>query len=394
MEEANRGQLAFILSVYRVKVRSMNTVALIENIVPGSASSVLAESLGSFTDRALTASEEDIIAYHLSNSRSENTRAAYASQWAKFVSWCAEQQDETGNGFVPFPCAVPTLILYLAHLHGAGRRISAIEQAISAIAAVHSDNVNLLPAGSEVSFKHPHVKAALSSIRRSLAQQGKSVVKKPRRFDQSEIKAMSLACAAEQSAQAIQDRAMLLLLVNAGLRSSEVAAMRLSDLEIDGDRGVNIHIRSSKTDQEGHGEQVFVAALAPHLSAFDFTKALKEWLKWRETYPVANGDDPVFLAFRKGGNSAHRNSSGVAHSITREAVTSCILRCVRRGNLETTGQSASSHSGRHTMVSLAFEKGLDSAQISKTSRHRSLSSLMAYDQSSHKKASVSVRLWQ
>lgn len=365
----------------------MNTVALIENTASAPNSAALAESLGSFTDRALTLAEKDIISFHLSHSRSANTRLAYETQWKQFVSYCG------ANGFVPFPAAVETVILYITHLAAEGHKVSKIEQAISAIRAVHSDNINLLPSGSDISFTHPHIKAALSSIRRSLAQQGMSSVKKPRHFDQAEIKAMSLACAQEGTAQSVADRAMLLLLVNAGLRSSEVVTLRVSDLEIDGDRGVNIRIRNSKTDQYGEGEQIYVAALAPHLEAFDFFKAVKEWLRWRETYPCE--DDSLFIGFRKGGNAAHLNAAGVAHGLTREAVTTSLVRCASRAGIETAGlQTISSHSGRHTMISIGFERGLDSAQISKTSRHKSLKSLMAYDQSSHKKASVSVRLWQ
>ncbi|MCB5291640.1 tyrosine-type recombinase/integrase [Arthrobacter sp. SO3] len=371
----------------------MNTIAQIEDAPPAPSSTVLTESLGLFTDRALTVSEKDAIAYHLANSRSKNTRSAYETQWRQFVEWCGAQQDDTGHGFVPFPCAVPTLILYISHLAAQGHKVGKIEQSVSAIRAVHSDNCNLLPGTSDISFTHPHIKSALSSFRRTLAQQGETVVKKPRHFDQLEINAMSLACAVEGTAQSVADRAMLLLLVNAGLRSSEVVALRTTDLEIDGDRGVNIKIRNSKTDQFGRGEQIYVAALAPHLVSFDFTKALKEWLKWRETYPVA--DESLFLGFRKGGNVAHLNADGVAHGITREAVTTCLLRCASRAGLETAGlQTISSHSGRHTMISIGFERGLDSVQISKTSRHKSLKSLLTYDQSSHKKASVSVRLWQ
>ncbi len=368
----------------------MNTLSLVKSTAPASAS--LAAVLGSFTDRSLTVMEKDTIAYHLANSRSKNTRIAYASQWAQFVRFCHSQQNDTGQGFVPFPCAVPTLILYVTHLAAEGHKISKIEQAISAIRAVHNDNIDLLPQGSDISFTHPHVKAALNSIRRTLAQEGKTSVKKPRHFTQSEIKAMSLACVVDPAAQSVMDRCLLLLLVNAGLRSSEVAALRIRDLEIDGDRGVDINIRNSKTDQYGKGEQIYVLALAPHLEAYDFTKALKEWLRWRETYLCA--DDSLFIGFRKAGSSAHLSADGVAHGITREAVSTSLLRCASRAHIEPTGQTISSHSGRHTMVSLSFARGLDSAQISKTSRHKSLKSLMAYDQSSHKAASVSARLWQ
>jgi integrase len=371
----------------------MNTTLALIDDTAGPVSSALAGPLGSFADRALTVLEKDTIAYHLSNSRSENTRIAYKSQWDQFVKWCAAQQDDSGNGFVPFPCAVPTLVLYLSYL-AEGHKMSKIEQALSAISAVHRDNINLLPAGTDISFTHPHVKAALNSIRRTLAQQGKTVVKKPRHFDQSEIKAMSLACAKDGSPQAIMDRAMLLLLVNAGLRSSEVVALRISDLEIDGDRGVNVHVTNSKSDQFGRGEALYIGALAPHLEVFDFLKSLVKWLKVRETFLTTEGDDSLFIGFRKGGNSAHL-IDGVAHAISREAVTSCLLRCANRAGIETSGsQTISSHTGRHSMVTLAFARGLDSAQISKTSRHKSLKSLLAYDQSSRKEASVSVRLWQ
>jgi integrase len=52
-----------------------------------------------------------------------------------------------------------------------------------------------------------------------------------------------------------RDRAILLIGFGAALRRSEVAALTVGDIERQPD-GVLVHIRRSKTDQEGEGAQI------------------------------------------------------------------------------------------------------------------------------------------
>jgi integrase len=80
----------------------------------------------------------------------------------------------------------------------------------------------------------------------------------------------------------VRDRAVLLLGYAAALRPSEIAALHLADVRVDPD-GLLITIRRSKTDQEGLGQMVGVAAgLHP---ATDPIRALRGWLELRPAGP-------------------------------------------------------------------------------------------------------------
>lgn len=333
-----------------------------------------------YVSRALTVAETETLNFHLSNARSENTRMAYESQWKGFVKWCFQQ------GFLPFPATVEVVCLYLSHLNSEGVKRSKIEQSLSAIKAVHHDqDVN-----SAVTFSHAHVKATLNSIRRTMATDGRSLVKKPRHFSQSEV--LKMVRSFGDSPQHVQDKAILLLGVNAGLRASEFCNLQLEDLVFDS-LGVDILIRKSKGDQTGLGQRIFVGRLAPHLQELDAVKGLEDWVRHRETFPD-DEDSSLFLAFRKGGETCHLNSEGSIHGLTREAVTNLLVRAFDRAGLESgAGASVSSHGFRHTFITTAFSKHVDSARISKTSRHKNLSTLMDYDQTSRRESVVSTSLW-
>lgn len=331
-----------------------------------------------FVDRELTAAETEALNFHLSRSRSANTRKAYEYQWRLFVSWCYKE------GFVPFPVAVEVVCLYLSHLNEKGVKLSKIEQSLSAIKAVHHDNDER----TSLTFTHSHIKAVLASIRRAMAADGRSKVDKPRHFSQAEIMLMVNACDAG-TPQGLQDKALLLLGFNAGLRASEFCALTMTDLVFD-DTGVDITIRSSKSDQFGEGVTVFIGGLAPHLHELDAVKALSAWFRYRETYPVADGS--LFIAFRKGGRTPHL-IDGQIHGLTREAISNALVRCAKAVGLKPGSQSFSSHSMRHSFVTQAFSRNIDAARISKTSRHKSLQVLLGYDQSGRRESSVSPVLW-
>jgi site-specific recombinase XerD len=361
-------------------IPDMNTVALVEQ------NSIVNVADTGFSNRELTPGETEAIRYHLSNARSHNTKLAYGTQWKLFVSWCQQE------GFLPFPAEVSTIVLYLTHLATQDLKYSKMEQVLCAIRAVHADNVHLLEgmdALNNVSFRHPHIKAALASIRRGLVEKKLNIVKKPRFFTQKEILSMVEAC--PDTPAGLMERTILLLGVNSGLRASEICMLEADDITLDS-LGLDVRIRSSKTDQFGSGEELFVARLAPAQACLDAAKAMEAWVAVRSTLNL--GDvPPLFLAFRKGGNVLHRTSAGYAHGLTREAISSIIQRCASRAGIEATNQAVSSHSLRHSMVTQAFNAGLDPVVISKTSRHKSMAVLMEYDQSSRRLASVAPKLW-
>lgn len=345
-----------------------------------------AETIQPWVDnRAITPIEADAIRYHLSNSRSKNTRLAYERQWNLYCSWCKEQ------GFQPFPAQPSTVILYLNHLGNNDYKVSKIQQALSAIKAVHQDNIDLLHAmgtAPDLSYRHPHIASTMNSLRRQMVTKGLNTVKKPRHFSQEEIRSMVQAC--PHTAQGIQDKAILLLGMNLGLRASEFIALTLSDLTFD-ETGVDIRIRSSKTDQLGAGETLFVARLSPSMWDFDAVKALEEWIAFRSSLGIA-ATDTLFIAFRKGGSTLHL-LDGEPHRLTREAVSACIVRCANRAGIVVSSSTISSHSCRHTFVTTAFSRGVDPVTLAKSSRHKSMTVLMGYDQTSRRHSAVSVKLW-
>jgi integrase len=80
----------------------------------------------------------------------------------------------------------------------------------------------------------------------------------------------------------VRDCAVLLLGYAAALRPSEIAARHLADVGVDS-HGLLITIRRSKTDQEGQGQMVGVAA-GLH-AATDPIRALRSWLDLRPAGP-------------------------------------------------------------------------------------------------------------
>ncbi len=329
--------------------------------------------------RALTVSEQETIERHLASSRSEATMRAYKIQWRSFMKWCLSK------GFSPYPASPEVVCLWLSHLNNDGKKYSSISQSLAAISAIHQDN------GSQaVFFSNAQVKATLRSIRRKMAGDGRSVVKKPRPFSQREIETM-LGVLGKDNAAEVQAVAVLLLGVSSGLRASEIGNLNCSDITIEAE-GVDILIRSSKTDQEGLGERIFIGGLAPRQSHLDLRHVLKDWLRWREGYPTDKDDDQLFLNFRKGGTTLYLKD-GKPTRLASSSISRILNHTAQRAGLDTTEPKVSSHGMRHSFITTAFAKRLDAAQIAKTTRHRSLSSLLAYDQTGRKEASIAPMLW-
>lgn len=372
--------------------------------------------------RGLTIVEQETLGFHARNALSENTRLAYERQWKAFVKWCRTK------GFTPFPAETSTVMLYLDWMvkdteDGKGLRFSSVEQALAAIKFCHLENMGIHQGAvhtvQALSMRNVAIRNMLNSLKRVLAARGAMTTIKPRCFTQNEIRAMVQAM--PDTPQGKQDKAILLLGVNAGLRASEYCALIPSNITPDG-KGMDVFIQDSKSDQFGEGETLYVGRLAPMQHDFDATKAMEEWIACRKellrtlgvmeatanTVSGAVSDSeapgassassdslPLFLAFRKGGKSLHL-TAGKAHGITREAITDVVLRCMERAGeaIGPSDKSASSHSLRHTFVTQAFSRGsITDSDIARTSRHKSMTVLQGYNQQSRRSSTVAPRLW-
>lgn len=332
---------------------------------------------------ALTSEQAERLRWIAGNARSEATNAAYAHQWRSFCAWTA------GNRLTAFPVSTKTAILYLDAMVAAGKRGSSINQALAAIRAVHQDH-DQLPGAREAlaGLSSRRMTNAVASLHRVIGASGGNRVAKPRAFSQGEVTSMTVGCPASPSG--IQDRAVLLLGVNAGLRASEYVALTLADLTFD-ETGVDVFVRDSKTDQMGVGENVFVGRLPAHQALLCPVRAMERHIA--KNRALAAPSSPLFLAFRRGGASPHL-IGGATHALTREAITNLVVRCATRAELpESVTSRISSHSLRHTFITQAFTRGVSPVDIARVSRHRNMAVLAGYNQTDRREAAVSPRLW-
>ncbi len=176
-------------------------------------------------------------ASYAADEKAAATRRAYRSDWRHFQTWCENAKAH------PLPASPGTTATYLAHLADSGLKASTIGRRLAAIAYAHKLKGLDPPTSSEA------VHAVLRGIRRRI---GVAPVRK------APATAKAIGAMLEHVPDTLigkRDRAILLIGFAAALRRSELAALKVSDVEHQPD-GLLVHIRRSKTDQEGAGAQI------------------------------------------------------------------------------------------------------------------------------------------
>lgn len=275
--------------------------------------------------------------------KADGTRRAYLSDLRDFAAWCAKV------GAEPLPASVATVASYLAHLAGAKRKVSTIDRRAAAIAYGHRLRGHEPPTSAEP------VKAVLRGIRR---RTGVAVERKAPATARA-IAGMLKRIPAD-TLQGKRDRAILLIGFAAALRRSELVSLTLADIERTGD-GIFIHIRRSKTDQEGAGHVVAV----PRGSKLRPVEALDDWLA-----AAGIADGPVFRPVAKGGRV-------VAAALTGQSVALIVKRWAKAAKLDP--DDFAGHSLRAGFVTSALEAGADLLKVMDVTRHREVKTLQAYD---------------
>lgn len=188
-------------------------------------------------------------------SRAPNTLRGYRSDWAHFTEWCER------HGSLTLPARPETVASYLSATAEAGLKAGTIQRRVASIAANHTAN------GFESPTKASLVRLTLAGIRRQLGT--RQLGKEPTLT--ADIAAMTLGL--PKTLIGRRNRALLLLGYAGALRRSELVSIDVEDLTFTAD-GIRLMISRSKTDQEGEGQVVGIAAgtaLCP-------VRALREWL--------------------------------------------------------------------------------------------------------------------
>ena len=280
------------------------------------------------------------------STRSENTKRAYAADWAAFSRWCVSA------GRNALPATDETLHLFLA-AHLAHHSLATAERRTAAVRYFHRTADQPEPFG-------PLTKELLIGARRRHGGQshGKAAL------TVAHIRAIAKLLARRRSdPRAARDRALILLGFASGMRRSELAALRVDDLQFK-PRGAVVTIARSKTDQTAQGRQVGIfsgkkATTCPVV-------ALRRWLQLRGKTP-----GPLFCQIP--GGSAVMDQ---AAPLSGEAINKLIKRAVEAIGVDPAPFGA--HSLRAGCITAAAEAGHDALAIMQRTGHRAVQTVARY----------------
>ena len=158
----------------------------------------------------------------------------------------------------------------------------------------------------------------------------------------------------------IRDRALILLGFGAALRRSELVALDRVDLEFVSE-GLLVHVRRSKTDQQGAGRSVAVPCGATQACP---VKAVSQWLTQAQI-----ADSAVFRSVNKTGQVGTQR-------LTAQSVSLIVKRYAQSAGLPASKYSG--HSLRAGLVTSAAQAGVATHRIMAQTGHRSLATLHRY----------------
>lgn len=204
----------------------------------------------------------------LAAARTDGTRRLYDVVWGQWQRWCAER------GVVAVPVDPLAVCAYLTERAEAGRATGTLDMACTVIRHVHRTLGVADPIASE----------AVRQVRRGLRRTyGAAPRRLARPLAVDEIRQI-VGGIDRTTPHGIRDAAIILLGYASAMRRAELVALDLVDVEHQ-PAGLLLHVRRSKTDQEGHGAQVAVAH-GRH-AATDPVAALNAWRELRGEVPGA-----------------------------------------------------------------------------------------------------------
>ena len=310
----------------------------------------------------LTTLNNDIVILDQSNdlyiknamaSMSENTRRAYSARFSAFSEFCKAAHVSA------LPADVLTVCHFIEYQTTAGKKYSTIAQTVAAIGKVH-EVASIKDATIINPCKHARVKEALSAAARTIgtAQTPKAAATK------GIVKELVSSVSGAEITQK-RNAALIALGFYGAFRRSELAALKISDLErkTDSKTGLPIYVifvARSKTDKTGKGMYKAVFSSA----GVNPVKALDEWLQ----YYKADKDAPLFPA--------------INHGKARDyAMRGADVANVIKATAEHAGYNSndfSGHSLRRGFVTSAVEAGASERSIMNQTGHKSPMTVRRY----------------
>lgn len=278
------------------------------------------------------------------SSRAGSTLRAYEHDWKQFRIWCEQ------NRLVPLPASTEAVILYATDLtKNQGKKWNTLSRRLAAISQLHQR------AGFDSPTRTWAMKQFLGGLRRELGIA--PARKKPVLV--GDLK--QIVRALPESTLGKRDRALLLVGFTGALRRSELIGLDVEDLETVRE-GLIVHIRRSKTDQEGEGRKVGIPRSADQATCPVW--ALEQWLS-----AATIGSGPVFRVM-------NRHSRVLAKRLSGEGVAMVVKRAVEKLGYDPA--LFSGHSLRAGLATSAAAAGKGERAIMNQTGHRSVTTVRRY----------------
>ena len=194
----------------------------------------------------------------LDHSLAPTTRANYRAQWKRWVTFAIE------NDYPVFPSDPVHVADWITQRAADGRKPGTIRMGLAAVSAAHR----------HVNLPSPAEDAGVRAATRGIARIAGRAQKQAAGLTAASLAAIratacvprtgrggSLESAATAEARGIKDIALASLMRDGMLRRSEAASLTWGDLLEEGDGTGRLTVARSKTDQEGEGVVLFVAAV-------------------------------------------------------------------------------------------------------------------------------------
>ena len=272
----------------------------------------------------------------ISQSLSDGTKRAYRADMADYRAW---------GGTLP---STPGMIAaYLAAL-AATHRPSTIARRLASLSKAHA------ALGSENPTKSEMVRATMRGIRRALgvAQREAKPILKEDLFAILEVMGSRL--------KDTRDKALLLIGFAGAFRRSELVALNCADIE-HVRQGVVIHLRRSKTDQEGRGRKIGIPFGRTRWCPVRY---LSDWLTQSDI-----NDGAIFRGINRHGHVGDQRLSG-------DAVSIIVKQRAEAAGFDPEGYSG--HSLRAGLATSAAMAGVATWKIRRQTGHASDAMLSRY----------------
>jgi integrase len=275
-------------------------------------------------------------------SRAENTTRVYRTGWAQFARWCDE------HGVTPLPASAETVAFYMADLAKVAKPAT-IDLRLAAISAAHR------AAGYDTPTKEEAVRLVRRGVRRTLGTAQRQV----RPLTVPELRRMVGGLGSDPAG--CRDRALLLLGFAGALRRSELVGLDVADFT-EGNDGLTVRLRRSKTDQEGAGRTVGI----PYGSK-EATCPVRAWRAWLKVSGITEG--PAFRAVDRHGHIGETRLTG-------QVVALVLKRHAARVGLDPA--EVAGHSLRAGLATSAAAAGVPERVIAEQTGHKGTAMLRRY----------------